>query len=206
MISPSENEGKRLREFVDSVVRTHGPGWVRYVRRLVKNEADAEDAVQEAVRRVLARNRQFASSEDVRMYLGRAVSNTAIELYHQRQRDRERLRPIRDNTLPGDGGTTPQDYMEQMERDAEHTRLLAILNDALEKLPVKQHEAVRLTLLQARAASIRDAGMASGIPYSTLRHRTMQGLRRLRKYAYREMRKAGRRHSRGAGSDTVAGE
>jgi RNA polymerase sigma-70 factor, ECF subfamily len=195
MMAASENEGNQLREFMDNVVRNHGPGWVRFVRRVVRNQADAEDAVQEAVRRVLTRNRPFASSEDVRMYLGRAVSNTAIELYHQRQRDRERLRPIRDNALARVSGATPQDCLEQRESAAQHTRLLAILNDALSKLPAKQYEAVRLTVLEAGETSIRDAGNASGIPYSTLRHRSMQGLRQLRKYACQEMRKAGERQS-----------
>ena len=193
MISPTETDGRQLREFVESVVRSHGPGWVRYVRRVVRNEADAEDAVQEAVRRVLARNRQFSSSEDVRMYLGRAVSNAAIMIYNQRQRSRERMRPIRESTMTNAGGDNPQEIMEAQEAATERRRLMGILSDALARLPAKQYEAVRMTLLEQGEASIRDAVAASGIPYSTLRHRTVQGLRRLRKYANRAMRKTGLR-------------
>jgi RNA polymerase sigma factor (sigma-70 family) len=198
MISATETDGRQLREFVESVVRSHGPGWVRYVRRVVRNEADAEDAVQEAVRRVLARNRQFSSSEDVRMYLGRAVSNAAIMIYNERQRSRERMRPIRDGTIPDGGGANPQEIMEAREAATERRRLMVILSDALARLPSKQYEAVRMTLLEPGEASIRDAGAASGIPYSTLRHRTVQGLRRLRRYANRAMRRAGLRSHKAA--------
>ncbi len=191
MISPAETDGQQLLDFVDSVVRNHRPGWVRFARRVVRNEADAEDAVQEAVRRVLARGRPFGTSEDLRMYLGRAISNMAIELYHERQKECERMRPVKENAIADMGGKSPHQLLEEREDAAERDRLMVILNDGLARLPLKQYEAVRLTVLEPGGASIRDAGMASGIPYSTLRHRSMQGLRRLRKFANRAFRKAG---------------
>lgn len=196
MISLADMEGEQLREFVDAVVRSHGPGWIRFVRRVVRNEADAEDAVQEAVRRVLARNRRFRTSDDVRMYLGRAISNSAIELYHQRRRDRERIRPIREGAFADSRGRTPHDAMEEREEAERRGRMLSILNDALPRLPLKQLEALRLTLLESGEMSIRDAGSANGIPYSTLRHRSVQGIRTLRRFANRAMRRAGGRRGR----------
>ncbi len=193
MISPAESDGRQLLDFVDRVVRSHRPGWVRFARRVVRNEADAEDAVQEAVRRVLARGRPFNTSEDLRMYLGRAVSNMAIELYHERRKERERLRPVRENAIADTGAQGPDQLLEEREAAAERDRMVTILSDGLARLPPKQYEAVRLTVLESGGASIRDAGVASGIPYSTLRHRSVQGLRRLRKYAHRAFLKAGGR-------------
>jgi RNA polymerase sigma-70 factor (ECF subfamily) len=185
---PSDVNGHELHDVIESLVKVHRATWVRYVRRVLGNTADAEDAVQEAVRRVLSRNRRFSSKDDVRMYLGRAVSNTAIEAYHMRRRDRMRLVPIKESAVAGDGGN-PQDELMRIEEDTRRARLLEILSDALRSLPLKQYEALRLTLLEPGGISIRDAGIVNGIPYSTLRHRSVQGVRRLRKYATRAMRK-----------------
>jgi hypothetical protein len=49
-----------------------------------------------------------------------------------------------------------------------------------------------------RDISIRDAGLVHGIPYSTLRHRTVQGLRRLRSYAKRTLAKGTPQQARSA--------
>jgi RNA polymerase sigma-70 factor (ECF subfamily) len=177
-----------LRDVIDSLVKAHRTTWVRYVRRVLGNTADAEDAVQEAVRRVLSRNRPFSSKEDLRMYLGRAVSNTAIEVYHARRRDRMRLVPIKESAVAGPCGN-PHDMLIRREEDGQRARLMEVLSDALHSLPNKQYEALRLTLLEPGGISIRDAGILNGIPYSTLRHRSVQGVRRLRRYATRAMRK-----------------
>jgi len=186
----SVGRGKEeLCEALDSLIRSHGAAWVRYVQRVVRNEADAEDAVQEAVRRVLTRNRDFCSMEDVRMYLGRVVSNMAIELYHERRRERARLQPIKESLVAEPGGRTPQDFLEDAESAAWRERLLGVLASGMARLPENQCEALRLTIMGARDISMRDAGLVHGIPYSTLRHRTVQGLRRLRRYAKRTLAK-----------------
>jgi RNA polymerase sigma factor (sigma-70 family) len=185
MITPVKSVNQDLRAALDILVRSHGTSWVRYVQRVVRNEADAEDAVQEAVRRVLARNRDFCSTEDVRMYLGRVVSNMAIEFYHERRRERCRLLPVRENLVAEPDGRSPQDYIEEGEAATRRKRLLNVVRKGMARLPVKQHEALLLTLMEPGEMSIRDAGIVHGIPYSTLRHRTVQGLRRLRRYAKR---------------------
>ncbi len=187
-----DRSGAELRQLLEALIRTHGNAWVRYVQRVLRNEADAEDAVQEAVRRVLARNRSFCSIDEVRMYLGRAISNTAIELYHERRRDRNRLVRVAESAVAGIDGTNPHSELEACEDAREHKRLLGIVTDGLARLPLKQYEALRITVMEPGDMSIRDAGMVNGIPYSTLRHRSLQGLRRLRRYA-RRMLRVGRR-------------
>ena len=66
--------------------------------------------------------------------------------------------------------------------------MLDLLDEGLKRLPLKQYEALRLTILESRGLSIRDVGMTNGIPYSTLRHRTKQGLRQLRRFLERKRR------------------
>ena len=75
-----------------------------------------------------------------------------------------------------------------MEQEEERKQLLRMLHEGLLILPLKQREALRITILESCGLSIRDAGSAYGIPYSTLRHRSKQGLWHLRRFLQREMR------------------
>ena len=177
-----------LRDVVATLVSRHGPKWLRFVVRIVGNTVDAEDVLQEAVQRVLARNRRLSTEDEVRMYLGRAIANRAIELYHCRRRERRRNLPLEDcpaTAVPDQGA---QRDLEDLECRAERERLLDLIGEGLAHLPAKQYEALRLTLFERPHTSIRDAGLERGIPYSTLRHRSVQGIRRLQKFVRRALR------------------
>jgi RNA polymerase sigma-70 factor, ECF subfamily len=169
-----------LRNSLRSVLHCNGRKWLQFILAILKNEADAEDVLQEAVRRVLARNLTFGSENEVRMYLGRAIANAALELYNSRKRERLRRLLINEQIILPTSG--PYACIEELERLNERERRLALLDEGLKRLPSKLHEALHLTILDSRGLSIRDIGISNGIPYSTLRHRTQQGLARLRKF------------------------
>jgi RNA polymerase sigma factor (sigma-70 family) len=183
-------EGPDLGNVIAELIRRHGDKWFRFVLRIVGNQQDAEDVVQEAVRRVLLRNRPFRSEEEARMYLSRAICNTAIESYHCRRRERLRCLPLKEQTLPAAESVSPQTMLENQEESDQTERLTKLLKEGLAHLPTKQYEAIYLTVMEPGAASIRDAGAERGIPYSTLRHRSMQGLRRLKRFIRRALRSA----------------
>jgi RNA polymerase sigma-70 factor (ECF subfamily) len=182
-----------LRTALESVIDHNGGKWLRFILAILKNEADAEDVFQEAVRRVLARNRSLLSREQVRMYLGRAIGNTALELYNNKKREYKKHVPIREHLLLPVNACSPYDLMEEREKNAEREHLLRMLREGMIRLPMKQREAVRLTILESRGLSIRDLGITYGIPYSTLRNRSSQGLRSLRKFLERVLKNR-RRH------------
>jgi RNA polymerase sigma factor (sigma-70 family) len=182
-------ESEDLRSVLGSILDRNGGKWLRFIIGILRNEADAEDVIQEAVRRVLARNLQLPSEEQMRMYLGRAIGNAALELYNSRKRERLKHIPIREHLLLPAGASNPHRHMEERETSAEKERLLSLLQEGLMALPQKQHEALRLTVLESQGLSIRDIGTTTGIPYSTLRHRSKQGLRHLRRFIERSMRK-----------------
>ncbi len=173
---------------IASLMDKHREKWLKVVLRIVGNQEDAEDVMQEAVRRVLMRNRPFPSIDQVRMYLGRTISNTAIELYHVRKRERMRHLPLLEQLLPSLEEGNPHSFLQYREESDQVVLLLKLLEEALDQLPAKQYEAVRITLLEPGSVSIREAGTEKGIPYSTLRHRCLQGIRRLRRYINRAMR------------------
>jgi RNA polymerase sigma factor (sigma-70 family) len=176
-----------LRTALGSIMDRHGNKWLRFIIGILKNSWDAEDVIQEAARRVLAHNRPLPSEEDVRMYLGRAIGNAALELYNSRKRERLRQIPIREHILIPAAAANPYACLEERERSLETAQLLLLLQKGLAQLPIKQYEALRLTILESQGLSIRDVGATNGIPYSTLRHRSKQGLRRLRNYLERAL-------------------
>lgn len=183
-----EEETVDLRSVIGGLLQRHGKKWRGYVFKIVRNQEDAEDVVQEAVRRVLTRNRAFTSPDDVRMYLSRAILNIAIEYYHVRKRERTRQLPLSKCLDLQSKGTNPQEWLEEMETFKKKRRVMNLLGEGLKSLPPKQYEALQLTIMDSKTTSIREAGIGNGIPYSTLRHRSVQGLRRLRSYVKRMLR------------------
>jgi RNA polymerase sigma-70 factor, ECF subfamily len=188
MHSDNSRGSEENRTVLGSIINCHSSKWLRFILAILKNEADAEDVFQEAVQRVLLRNRSLPSPEQMKMYLGRAIGNAALELYHSRKRERMRHIPIKEHLLPHANALNPHACLEERERSRTRDRMLQLLEEGLAHLPQKQQEALRLTILDARGQSIRDVGMNSGIPYSTLRHRSKQGLRMMRKFLLRRMK------------------
>jgi DNA-directed RNA polymerase specialized sigma24 family protein len=120
------------------------------------------------------------------MYLGRVICNTAIQAYHARRRHRVRNSPL-DEHLPGFSACAPQLSMDRDERHG--LQLLRLLEEGLARLPLKQYQALQLTVLDTGVVSIRDAGTQHSIPYSTLRDRKQQGLLRLKKFLLKSIKK-----------------
>jgi len=177
-----------VRKILTDLIHQYGPRWLCFVRSILGNRADAEDVLQEAVRRLLAHNRSLDSEDQVRMYLGRVIGNAAIDFYHSRKRERLKQIPLHESMCLTAADSDPLGSMERQETSIRQDRLMQLVREGLGRLPVKQYEALRLTVLEAGSTSIRDAGAANGIPYSTLRHRTIQGLRMLRRFVRRTMR------------------
>ncbi|NLT66269.1 MAG: sigma-70 family RNA polymerase sigma factor [Acidobacteria bacterium] len=180
-----QETGPDLRAALVPILSRNGGRWLRYLVAILKNEADAEDTIQDAIKRVLARNCRHESENHIAFYLGRAISNAAFELYNCRKKEQIRLVPIVDHVVLPSPGPDPYECMEEVERTSETQRMLKLLNEGLKRLPVKEYEAVRLTIMESGGLSIRDIGATCGIPYSTLRHRTRKGLKQLRSYIAR---------------------
>ncbi len=180
-MSKADDSGKSLPNLVERILHCNGEKWFKFVLRVVGNYEDAEDVIQEGVRRVLGCERHFGVEEEARMYLARSISNAAFETYKCRKRQRQRQVAVTGNLLSVGRASDPHSFIEQRETEEEQERLLSLLHEALSCLPRREYQALCITLLESNGGSIRDAGVANGIPYSTLRHRRNEGLRRLRK-------------------------
>ena len=166
-MSAGDCEARGLPAIVEDLMLRYRDKWLRFVQRMVQNRSDAEDVLQEAVLRMLTRDRSFRSTEQARMYLGRIICNTAIELYHMRLRYRRRYRPLNEYlAVASDSERTACPVAEQEELQPS-AQVLNLLREGLSRLPAKQYEALRLTIMDSRVVSIRDAGVEHAIPYST---------------------------------------
>jgi RNA polymerase sigma factor (sigma-70 family) len=188
-MNKADDSAKNLPNLVERILRYNADKWFKFVLRVVGNYEDAEDALQEGVRRVLGCDRIFPVEEEARMYLARSISNAAFETYKSRKRQRQRQVAVTGNLLVIGRASDPHSFIEQKEMEEEQERLLSQLEEALGRLPVREYQALRITDLESKGGSIRDAGLAHGIPYSTLRHRRIEGLRRLRRYLTRLRRR-----------------
>jgi len=184
-----EESGKvELGERVVAILLRHGDKWLRFARRVLQDSDVAEDVVQESVRRVLEHGRTFASSEDLRMYMGRTITNTTMEFYHIRKRERLRNAPLNEMFLPVFAPDDPHELLLLEEERRRSVRVLRLIRDGMRQLPSREHKAVSITILGPEPTSIREAGVAHGIPYSTLRRQSLQGIRRLRRHVRRALR------------------
>jgi DNA-directed RNA polymerase specialized sigma24 family protein len=110
-------DAEDLRAVLGPILDNNKSRWLQFALAILKNEADAEDVIQEAICRVLARsviapndtarNRPPLSRDQARMYLGRAIGNTALELYNSRKRERMRQIPIKEDLLVSSNTLNP---------------------------------------------------------------------------------------------------
>lgn len=188
MMHSGDSDNRATREMLEVLVCTHRVRWFNFVRKVVRNREDAEDVIQEAVKRVLVRNPRFDSADELRMYVGRAISNTAIECYHARRREQRRALALREDAAQSGRAVEPLRLLEEKEWAATNARIMDLLSKGLKCLPAREYEALRLTVMDSGASSIREASAENGIPYSTLRHRSVQGLKKLKLYIVRAMK------------------
>ena len=170
------------KEFLGPIFDRNRGKWQRFINSILKNDADAEDVVHDAVRRVLARGIPFGSEEQVRVYLGRTIGNVAFERYKNMRRERRRKMPVDEQILGSADRVSPYDVLEQAEQSAERERILRMIRRGTGTPPVK---AVRgpAPHYPGKLRNIHPGRRdASRDPYSTLRHRSKQGLRSLRRF------------------------
>jgi RNA polymerase sigma-70 factor, ECF subfamily len=132
------------------LVRRHAPMLLRFVARLLRDEAEAEDVVQETCLRLWQHAGDYSPKARVTTWLHRIAHNLAID----RLRARRRLDPLPDSEQMPDSARQPTLLDEKR-------RALA-LNAALSELPERQATAIVLVHLHgltgAEAAEVMGVG------------------------------------------------
>lgn len=117
------------REAFEQIVRLHGPGMLRYARRVLHDAGDAEEAVQDAFVAAWRSLDRYRGNSALRTWLFGLTSHKAVDLAR-----RARPRPVDDELLaarPAGAGSDPW-------KQASATELARALDRALAELPYRQ--------------------------------------------------------------------
>jgi RNA polymerase sigma-70 factor, ECF subfamily len=156
--------------------RKHGPFDVighlaslkRYARSLVRNNADAEDLVHDALLKAYERRSTFRTGANLRNWLFAILHNTHVDTQRSRK-----SRQARDDAAAMD---RDQIYPAAQE-DAVHLRQV---HGAFLRLPAEQREALHLVAVED--LSYQQAADALGIPIGTLMSRVSRARATLRNF------------------------
>jgi len=154
----------------------------RVAHRLLANEADALDAVQDGFIKALAHLDSFRGQSSFKTWLLRVVSNASLDLGRQRGR-REAVR-LDVAAGPDDGPPHPQVW-DDPARGLERADLRGLLDAALATLPDAQRQTF---VLHAEAGlSYREVAEALGISIGTVMSRLFYARQKLRAYLARRI-------------------
>ena len=163
------------REALEELFRRYRLVAYRVAHRLLGNEADALDAVQEAFVKALVHLPSFQGRSSFKTWMLRVVSNAALDLGRQRGR-RETL------SMDGLGQKHREECEPQIHaeptRELERQDLRHQLQEALAQLPVAQRQTF---VLHAEAElSYREVAETLGISIGTVMSRLYYARQRLR--------------------------
>lgn len=163
------------RASLDELFRRYRSVAYRVAHRLLGNEADALDAVQDAFIKVLVHLPSFQGRSSFKTWFLRVVSNAALDLGRQRSR-RETL------SLDGMGSKFREECEPLLHpdpaRELERLDLRGKLHDALAQLPQAQRQTF---VLHAEAElSYREVAESLGISIGTVMSRLYYARQRLR--------------------------
>jgi RNA polymerase sigma factor (sigma-70 family) len=155
--------------------------WFRVAMQIVRNADDARDVVQEAYRKFLAVDREWASFEDARRYFSTILTNTAIDYYKLARRRVRRHTDLEDGPPSEEVAVSdrrrPWDDLERRREE----RLLEECRNLVQSLPFAQRQAIELLYLDENPVSLTQSSKLVGIPISTLKSRATMGIEKLKK-------------------------
>jgi len=163
----------------DELVVAVGP-WVRLrLVGIVRDEAAADDLLQEVLLRVWTRSGQWDGRGDVRAWLGRMAVNLALN--HLRARRRQRHVPLEPSVDPDKSEPSPAWMVDVSavapDLAAESNEEAARLAELLAGLPPTKLDVLRLVYEQE--LELHEAARLLGLPVGTVKSRLFYARREL---------------------------
>jgi RNA polymerase sigma-70 factor (ECF subfamily) len=139
------------------------------VRSKIREEAAAEDVIQNALLSIHRGRRTYRSERPFGPWMRAIVRNSIIDHFRDRKRKGDREVEL-----------IPEEWADESERGGENAEALAPeLRAALASLPEKQREAV--TLIQVEGLSVAEAALKANVSAGALKVRAHRGYRALAK-------------------------
>ena len=154
------------RDAFGALVRTHLPGAIRLAMRITRNEADAEDIVQDAFLSALRNIDDFELGRPFWPWLARIVANRSLDVVGSKGRQGETLA----ETIPSDSPNPSQ--------SAERGELMDRVRAVIATMPPRQRLVVEMYELEG--ASVAEIAQQTGSAAATVRWHLHVGRRTLR--------------------------
>ncbi len=162
-----------------AIIRRHNRRLFRIARSILRNDAEAEDAVQDAYVQVFRNLHTLRDDSSLSTWLGRITANEALGRL-RRRRPTVGLE-ILDATMEqgagmiGDGGDLTTD---DPERAAARQEVRGILEEAIDRLPLEFRSV--FVACAVEQMSIEETAVCLGLPQNTVKTRYFRAKRRLR--------------------------
>jgi RNA polymerase sigma-70 factor (ECF subfamily) len=169
--APGPNVRVSAAHTAESVYRDHAPRITNVARRMLRNEADAEDVTQEVLLQVVRKLDTFRGDADLTTWLHRVTVNAA--LIHLRKRPQRlggqpvvSLRQLRDEGHAAVGTPVAARTPERLAQDAEQRRLIEL---AIARLPERYR--VAFLLANVEGLSHREIAVHLGLTAAAVKTR-----------------------------------
>jgi RNA polymerase sigma-70 factor (ECF subfamily) len=173
-----------FRELLERTSASRFAQWKRYALSLTRNEADADDVVQDAIANTLRLAPDLDSETRLHHYVRQAIRNTALSLLDRRRR------------FAGDDAAVEQaagesssalEIMLDTENELARRRLTRLLNRKLAELRDEHREVIEHLVLRTPRMKLREVAELQGVTTPTVHYRLQTALKTLLQLAEAEL-------------------
>ena len=171
----------------ETLMRRHNSRLFRVARAILKDDAAAEDAVQEGYLEAFRHSGSFRGEAQVSTWLTRIVINQSLMRLRRRKRDRVVI-PFDLHGKPGSGGAAGEPADETAESPATSTlraEVRRLLERRLDELPASFRTV--FVMRDVEEMSVQETAELLGIPPATVRTRLFRARALLRQALARDL-------------------
>jgi RNA polymerase sigma-70 factor (ECF subfamily) len=162
----------------EALMRRHNRALFRTARAILRDDAEAEDALQDAYLQAYRAIGGFRGESKLSTWLARIVANEALMRARKRAR-RAEIVPLQPGTAGAEIGDLPDENMDMRpERSAQRIELRSLLEAEIDSLPDDYR--VVFVLRAVEEMSVEETAQALGIPQATVRTRLFRARSLLR--------------------------
>ena len=162
----------------EALMRRHNRALFRTARAILREDAEAEDALQEAYLHAYRAIGTYRAEAKLSTWLARIVANEALMRVRKRTR-RAEIVPMQAGATETEINEIPDDNMnETPERSAQRTEMRRLLEAQIDALPDDYR--VVFVLRAVQEMSVEETAEALGIPQATVRTRLFRARSLLR--------------------------
>lgn len=160
-------------EVFRGLVEQHAPMVFRLAFRITRNEADAEDVVQETFLKAFRAFDQYDARASFSTWLFRIASNASIDLLRRRRSRPETLADVEDPALPAAASNQPSPHTAALSSEIGRR-----LSEALEAL--SPHERTAFVLRHHEGETIEEIARVLGVRANAAKQTVFRAVRKLR--------------------------